>query len=1542
MSRSSGSPMASSAPDLSIGPGDNVGLHPSGYTEPLNPSTGDHELIEQMTRFRHSPVEFLREVSQHVSGIGWRSYEKPIGQPVYYSGFSEEMKLKVLRNQLLRNKVTELAGLRIDVEEKEGMMYDKNISTEVLKERRKKEIEASLYQVSEQLIDAMICKMDSHGFIRSAYYMVTQLLTRAYHQGVHVSSEEVLRLRKVAEEAAKKKQSIIFLPSHRSHVDYVSMQIICFRLGLALPTVVAGDNLNFPLVGPFLQQAGAMYIRRSFGDDQLYGTVVQAYIDTLLSGGYNFECFIEGGRSRTGKLLSPKFGILGFLLDSLLSGRVEDAIVCPISTQYDKVIEVDSYISELLGQPKKKENLSDFLTTGTNILSLKLGRIDVRFHEPWSLRSFINEQFERSTKIPGQLPTSSDWTKDRRLKLLRTMGYKVLSDINDVSVVMPSALVGTVLLTLRGRGVGKAELVRRVDWLRERVISRGGRVAHFAGLPTVTVVERALDVLGGALVGCIHGLPEETFYAVDRFQLSFYRNMTIHLFILEALLCAALYTKVKLGGDTKYQRMSYPELRAEVLFLSQLFRGEFIFPTDGIDANLEKALRSLHDDEVIRIVRKSDIDSEIVHICLSAKERERGRENFDFYCFLIWPFIEASWLGAVSFLMLTPPRHHKGDLWLDMNKVQDQAQIMGKTLYHQGDLSYFEAVNKETLKNAYQRCVEEGIILVTKSRDKRVPTTVKLADDWMPSRDEKTGLLLATGKLWTFAEAISQTRREGKNRRDGRTVQGRVLRLADLIGGQLYEDAMALKEKAQVDARPLEEDALAAKKKGQRRRINPKLILFFRVQHSTSARVIHSILLLLFATFYLAQVTLNSLNNNNNNQHTWSLATPRRLLTLARHLNSIRNKRNNKFINSTASFVPSKYQAQLAPQYAPQPKSDRELNLIQSEYGIQMARQEVGNDKAAAATKPATSVHKGAQPAVAKSKPIAIAPAQTKPAASKAKPATQAKAKVAPKAAAKPAPEVAPELAPETKITGAQHKKVARFDWLLRTFLNSLNAIYDEFGGIPDQIKIVDDGLGRHHAQAVVEGYTGEVDDEEGFVDPTPQIDVNKLLIANSWDGSKRLKGLNIPEPMPHSVKLMTTEYSNQGLRPQPPQYAIDADGTVQLAEPVYQKPEHVLQILDHLQNSPLGFASDSSAPATPNISVKDGKVTLEAAQWDVVKDCLSVVHYMNDYSKIGQVDMYREARASWIRMFGWAPGIDEMIQAKQRAHEFREEKGLHTHALATRIWIADEKGARERRDCAVYQPEEMFATPEAPTTAHVSHVSQAPLTQPGPALAKNHITPASELAGKPDDSATGKAEIVVLKAAINANGKAFIPGRTAKGPILPSMAAHTMIYHPPRQASAAPSSSSRTTVVIDLSNDEDAGDIDAAQEEKTGHHPVSNPTTPELVDPPMPTRDLVLHPYADVQEVSRKRKVSPNSPTSSPGASKRQAMGSGAHLKDNGGAQGSGGLGSTGIGGFPGVANDVGVYLRWEEARNGIKKEKHVARRKAGESLMIGQPGHS
>ncbi|EGR52354.1 uncharacterized protein TRIREDRAFT_21279 [Trichoderma reesei QM6a] len=781
---------SSSAPDLQI-LGDEITLQPSGFVEPKPVAQEDKEeaLMNHSHSFRSEPLQFLREVSLYVSGQGWRAYDRVIGQPVFYSGFSENMTSMVLSAPLLQKRIAQLAEARLAVEEKEGLLNKDDKDYETKRAQRRNTIESWLQEVAEKLTDNMICKMESNTFIRGAYYLTMQLVTRAYHQGIHVSSEEVLRLRRVAELAAKKKQSIVFLPSHRSHVDYVSLQLICYRLGLTLPVVVAGDNLNFPIVGAFLQHAGAMWIRRSFGDDALYTAVVQSYVDTLLQGGYNFECFIEGGRSRTGKLLPPKFGILSFVLDSVLSGRVEDTIICPVSTQYDKVIETEGYVNELLGMPKKKENLADLLSNGPSILSLKLGRVDVRFHEPWSLRKFVDNQISKLSSIPTGLSTDQHNPEVRavREKILRALGYKVLSDINAVSVVMPTALIGTVLLTLRGRGVGKGELIRRVEWLTCRVRAKGGRVAHFGNAPLSEIVDRGLEVLGKDLVGVVEGLAEPTYYAVDRFQLSFYRNMTIHLFVYEAIVSVAMYTRIKRGGGPAFQDIPYEELKAQVLFLSSLFRGEFIFAGAGLAANLDATLRGLEADHVVRLDR--DEKGNITTVGLSDEERKAGRENYDFYCFLIWPFIEASWLAAVSLMGLTPPKGKNGDVWIEEAKAQNSAQLLGKTLYHQGDLSYFEAVNKETLKNSYTRFEQEQIINVVKSKDTKIPRRLRLDPSWRPSRDPETGALLAEGKLWDFTEKIASSRREGKNRRDGATVSSRVLRLTDELGRRLFDEA---------------------------------------------------------------------------------------------------------------------------------------------------------------------------------------------------------------------------------------------------------------------------------------------------------------------------------------------------------------------------------------------------------------------------------------------------------------------------------------------------------------------------------------------------------------------------------------------------------------------------------------------------------------------------------------------------------------------------------------------------------------------------------
>lgn len=172
------------APDLEI-VGDKVRLQPSGYTG--GPKEDDEiterKLVRDLGRFRENPLDFLKGLSLFVSGSGWRAYDDYIGQPIYYSGFSEKMTTDIMSHSLLVKKMHELADTRIKVEEEEGLLNTPSGVDDRVRERRKNEIISNVREVVENMIDNMICKMENKAFIRGAYYMTTQLLTRAYHQG---------------------------------------------------------------------------------------------------------------------------------------------------------------------------------------------------------------------------------------------------------------------------------------------------------------------------------------------------------------------------------------------------------------------------------------------------------------------------------------------------------------------------------------------------------------------------------------------------------------------------------------------------------------------------------------------------------------------------------------------------------------------------------------------------------------------------------------------------------------------------------------------------------------------------------------------------------------------------------------------------------------------------------------------------------------------------------------------------------------------------------------------------------------------------------------------------------------------------------------------------------------------------------------------------------------------------------------------------------------------------------------------------------------
>lgn len=771
-----------------------------------------HELnvvAAYQAHFREDPLAFLQQLWAYGSGSGWRGYTDYIGAPILYPSAAVEAIHRIVMSEAVQLRINQLATARANAllpDEAAPKSGTQRKAYVLFKQRKRAEMVRQLSDTTHGIAEKMVARLDSLPVLKLFAATVNNILGRLYHQGIHISLPEILALRHRAALAAERKQSIIFLPCHKSHIDYLTVSWLMFRVGVALPHIVAGDNLDMPLLGDFLRKGGAMFIRRSFKGDELYPVVIREYIEQILATGRNLECFVEGTRSRTGKLLPPKFGILSYIVDGFLAGRTSDVWICPVSLQYDSVIESETYVSELLGKPKESESLMGLLSGSSSLLQLKMGRIDIRFQEPWSLKAFIDAHRARRTGDRGAGATFDVAKPGDRMLLLKSLGYQVLGDINRVSVVMPAALVGTVILTLRGRGVGKRDLIRRVERLRSRILHKGYRVADFGTMATSEVVTRALGLMKG-LVAVHDDLLEPTYEPVKRFELSFYRNQVIHCFVREILVAATLYTIIKQGAPPTMGRpgfMPRKDFVDQVSFLSWILRDEFIFTSGRLEDTVEATVQQLVAEDVFAVADDGSVG-------LSAKEISGGRETYDQYLFMVWPFIEGYWLAACALLCLMPDvdapasmsEHAQlnehvstGDeeirtatrqteiAWVSAKEFEKRAQLFGKTLYNQGELSYLEATSIAVVQQALARYQEIGIVLRRPSQAARPVALMALNPEWQPAWEDiplvpvpsqTTSPLDAPlparrptqgGRLWSHLARLGHFRREGKDRRE--------------------------------------------------------------------------------------------------------------------------------------------------------------------------------------------------------------------------------------------------------------------------------------------------------------------------------------------------------------------------------------------------------------------------------------------------------------------------------------------------------------------------------------------------------------------------------------------------------------------------------------------------------------------------------------------------------------------------------------------------------------------------------------------------------
>ena len=393
----------------------------------------------------------------------------------------------------------------------------------------------------------------SHGTIRILLRILRRLWNQIY-DGIELQHAE--RLHDVA-----KDKVIVYVPCHRSHFDYLLLSYICYTQGLQLPHIAAGINLNLPVIGRILRRGGAFFLRRTFKGNRLYATVFDAYVRQLLARGYSIEYFIEGGRSRTGRLLAPKGGMLAMTVGAYVHNPKRPVVFAPVYFGYEKLIEGNSFISELGGAEKQKESLLG-LARSVKALREDFGRVYVNIGEPLELDAILDDvrpDWRGYRSDSGERPEWLSGVVDR-------LGREIMTGVNAAAAVTPISLLAYVMLSTPRQRIGEHELRRQLQ-LSLNLLGR------FRYSDSVTVPDWDPDriIRHGEKLGAVSRRPHpmgDLFYMEERTAvlMTYFRNNILHLLAVPAAV-ACCFIQGRELEHTELQRlvrMIYPFMRKEL------------------------------------------------------------------------------------------------------------------------------------------------------------------------------------------------------------------------------------------------------------------------------------------------------------------------------------------------------------------------------------------------------------------------------------------------------------------------------------------------------------------------------------------------------------------------------------------------------------------------------------------------------------------------------------------------------------------------------------------------------------------------------------------------------------------------------------------------------------------------------------------------------------------------------------------------------------------------------------------------------------------
>lgn len=543
--------------------------------------------------------------------------------------------------------------------------------------KSRKEPLHSVYREAASYVDEIAANYNN-GLIQILSAIVGWMFNNMF-DGVNIDRKGLAKLRQ-----ASQKSPLVLIPCHKSHIDYLILSYVLYNNNMPVPHIAAGKNLSFWPMGPIFRNSGAFFIRRTFQGAVLYSKIFAEYISTLLKEGFNIEFFIEGGRSRTGKLILPKLGLLSILINSCREGACSDLTFIPIFIGYDRVLEEKAYLKEIEGGEKESENLSQVIKA-RRFLKKRYGRIYIEFNDPISLRD-VAATFDT--------PFEEMKNKDHNI-LCRNLGHRIINAINQVSIVTPHALVAAALLNGTVKGFMKSELAARMESYLNYIVFENAKLSDTM-INYVQSVEEVLNTYMGRkfvekmAVSTVKEALGDIRLAVNESKrpfLEYYKNNCIHFFI------PAAYTALAILSRDAFQ-FSEDDLQADYEFLQEFFKNEFAFDVEKTSRDyISRCLKAFVSDAII-------IPHPQIHEAYNVTS-VGFRKLRDFAAFLK-TYFESYWVVLNVFMENEQEN-------LDQKVRVKKMRNLGNRMYKNNEIIHEEALSEINFKNAAEYFNYHGI-----------------------------------------------------------------------------------------------------------------------------------------------------------------------------------------------------------------------------------------------------------------------------------------------------------------------------------------------------------------------------------------------------------------------------------------------------------------------------------------------------------------------------------------------------------------------------------------------------------------------------------------------------------------------------------------------------------------------------------------------------------------------------------------------------------------------------------------------------------------